>query len=90
MLKPVDDGTVDQVWAFARDTCLDDPQLDADIEKSIVHTFDEDIEFLAGQQRNLEKYPDRKMLNNSSDYGVVQARRVIDEWLTADDLASTE
>ena len=90
VLKPVDDGTVDQVWAFARDTCLDDPKLDADIEKSIVHTFNEDIEFLAGQQRNLEKYPDRKMLNNTSDYGVVQARRVIDEWLTADDLASTE
>lgn len=84
VLKPVDDGTVDQIWAFARDTCLDDAQLDADIEKSINHTFGEDIEFLAGQQRNMEKRPDRKMLNNTADSGVVQARRVIEEWLAAD------
>ena len=62
--------------------------LDADIEKSIVHTFSEDIEFLAGQQRNLEKHPDRKMLNNTADSGVVQARRVIDEWLAADAVAA--
>jgi len=84
VLKPVDDGTVDQIWAFARDTCLDDVELDADIEKSIIHTFNEDIEFLAGQQRNMERRPDRKMLNNTADSGVVQARRVIDEWLAAD------
>jgi vanillate O-demethylase monooxygenase subunit len=84
ILKPVDDSTVDQIWAFARDTCLDDADLDADIEKSIIHTFNEDIEFLAGQQRNMEKRPERKMLNNTADSGVVQARRVIDEWLAAD------
>lgn len=84
VLKPVDEGTVDQVWAFARDTCLDDAELDADIEKSIIHTFNEDIVFLAGQQRNMERRPDRKMLNNTADSGVVQARRVIDEWLAAD------
>lgn len=83
-LKPVDDSTVDQIWAFARDTCLDDADLDADIEKSIIHTFNEDIEFLAGQQRNMEKRPERKMLNNTADSGVVQARHVIDEWLAAD------
>lgn len=84
VLKPVDERTVDQVWAFARDTCLDDAELDADIEKSIIHTFDEDLVFLAGQQANMEKQPDRQMLNNTADAGVVQARRVIDRMLAAE------
>ena len=86
MLKPVDERTVDQVWAFARDTCLDDTTLDADIEKSIIHTFSEDVAFLAGQQRNMEKNPGRPMLNNAADAGVVQARRVIDEMLAVEDV----
>lgn len=84
VLKPVDERTVDQIWSFTRDTCLDDTELDADIEKSIVHTFNEDIEFLAGQQLNMEKRPDRRMLNNTADAGVVQARRVIDGLLAAE------
>ena len=84
ILKPVDEHTVDQVWAFARDTLLDDTDLDADIEKSIIHTFNEDVDFLAGQQHNMEKHPEKRMLNNSADAGVVQARRVIDEILAAE------
>lgn len=88
VLKPVDERTVDQVWAFARDTCLDDTALDADIEKMIVHTFNEDLEFLAGQQLNMEKHPERRMLNNTADAGVVQARRVIDGILAAEAAAA--
>ena len=43
-----------------------------------------DIDFLAGQQRNMEKHPEKRMLNNTADAGVVQARRVIDEYLSAE------
>ena len=84
ILKPVDDRTVDQLWAFSRDFALDDDELDADIEKAILHTFDEDVVFLAGQQKNMERHPDKKMLNNSADAGVVHARRVIDQFLAAE------
>ena len=84
MLLPVDDRTVDQIWAFVRDTELDDAQLDEDIEKSIVLTFGEDADFLAGQQNNMERYPHKQMLNNTADAGVVQTRRLIDKWMAAD------
>jgi len=80
----VDERTVDQIWGFARDFGLDDAELDADIDKAIDHTFAEDMAFLAGQQRNMEKDPGRLMLNNSPDAGVVLARRVIDEMLVAE------
>lgn len=84
VLKPVDENTVDQLWAFSRDFSLDNQKLDRDIEKAIVHTFQEDAGFLAGQQKNMEARTDQKMLNNASDAGVVLARRVIDECLAAD------
>ena len=84
VLKPVDERTVDQIWGFARDFGLDDAELDADIDKAIDHTFAEDMAFLSGQQRNMEKDPGRRMLNNSPDAGVVLARRVIDEMLVAE------
>ena len=85
MLLPVDDRTVDQIWAFVRDTELDDAQLDADIEKSITLTFSEDADFLAGQQINMERFPNKQMLNNTADAGVVQTRRLIDKWMAADE-----
>ena len=80
----MDENTVDQLWAFSRDFSLDNQKLDRDIEKAIVHTFQEDAGFLAGQQKNMEARTDQKMLNNASDAGVVLARRVIDECLAAD------
>lgn len=84
ILKPVDERSVDQLWAFSRDFALDDEKLNVEIEKSLIHTFGEDMAFLAGQQRNLERFPTDKMLNNSADAGVVLTRRVIDEYLAAD------
>jgi len=84
MLLPVDERTVDQIWAFVRDTQLDDEQLDRDIEASITLTFDEDAGFLAGQQVNMERAPHRQMLNNTADAGVVQTRRLIEKWMAAD------
>jgi len=84
VLNPVDDRTVDQLWAFSRDFALEDDQMDAEIEKSILHTFEEDVVFLAGQQKNMERQPNRKMLNNPADAGVVHARRVINKFLAAE------
>ena len=86
MLTPIDERTVDQIWAFARDTALDDAELDRDIEKSICLTFSEDADFLAGQQKNMERSPHRKMLNNTADAGVVQTRRLIESWIAAGEL----
>ncbi|MGB0630002.1 MAG: Rieske 2Fe-2S domain-containing protein [Alphaproteobacteria bacterium] len=88
MLLPVDDGTVDQIWAFVRDTQIDDAELDRDIEASITLTFGEDADFLAGQQANMERAPHRQMLNNTADAGVVQTRRLIENWLAADTAAA--
>ena len=75
---------MDQLWAFSRDFALEDDQMDAEIEKAILHTFEEDVVFLAGQQKNMERQPNRKMLNNPADAGVVHARRVINKLLAAE------
>ena len=82
MLVPIDERTVEQIWAFVRDTELDDAMLDKEIYKSISLTFSEDADFLAGQQINMERHPHKKMLNNPADAGVVQTRRLIDRWRT--------
>lgn len=84
MLLPVDERTVDQIWAFVRDTQPDDTELDSDIKKSLTVTFGEDADFLAGQQANMERFPNKQMLNNTADAGVVQTRRLIERWIEAD------
>ena len=85
ILVPVDERTVEQLWAFARNTELDNPHLDVDIQKALELTFKEDADFLAGQQINMERHTHRQMLNNASDAGLFQTRRLIERWI-ADDL----
>ena len=84
VLTPVDSRTVNQFWGFSRDFRLDDDEIDAVIARSIEFTFDEDRVIMARQQENMEKRPDRPMMNNAADAGVVLARRVIDEMRTAE------
>ena len=59
-------------------------ELDSDIKKSLTVTFGEDADFLAGQQANMERFPNKQMLNNTADAGVVQTRRLIERWIEAD------
>ena len=88
MLTPVDERSVDQLWAFARDFRTGDSEIDAVVARSIDVTFNEDRAILAGQQRNAERRAGRPMLNNASDGGVAMARRVIDEMLAAEAAAA--
>lgn len=84
MLTPVDERSVDQLWAFSRDFRLDDESLDKMIAASIDTTFNEDRAIVAGQQRNFEAQPARRMMNNAADVGVVEARRVIERLLASE------
>ena len=81
MLTPVDEASVDQFWSFSRDFRLGDTALDEKISGTIDVTFNEDRVILAGQQRNAEKRPHQRMLNNAADAGVAKVRRVIEEML---------
>ena len=81
MLTPVDETSVDQFWSFSRDFGLGDTSLDEKISRTIDVTFNEDRVVLAGQQKNAEKRPHQRMLNNAADAGVEKARRVIEEML---------
>ena len=87
MLTPVNERSVDQFWAFSRDFRTGDAGIDEIIAQSIDTTFNEDRAILAGQQRNFERMPDRRMLNNAADSGVAQARRVVDRLLAAENPA---
>jgi vanillate O-demethylase monooxygenase subunit len=49
--------------------------------------FSEDLEMLERQQRNLLDNPQRQLLKLNIDAGGVQARRVIDRMLAAEQLA---
>ena len=84
MLTPVDERTVDQFWSFSRDFRLDDPALDEQIAASIEVTFNEDRALLAGQQRNADAQPGRRLQNKAAAAGVVHARRIIEELIAAE------
>lgn len=71
-------------WGMARNFNVKDTNLTAQIREGQGKVFAEDTEVLEQQQRNLTLHPDRKLLMLNIDAGGVQARRIIDRWLAAE------
>jgi vanillate O-demethylase monooxygenase subunit len=65
-------------WASARDYQRDDRQADAFLMKITVDAFNEDKDILEAQERCIALDPTAPTVNVQSDWGGVQARRLMD------------
>jgi vanillate O-demethylase monooxygenase subunit len=61
-----------------------DKALTATIREGQGKIFGEDLEMLERQQRNLSTWPERALLKLNIDAGGVQARRVLDRLIAAE------
>lgn len=71
-------------WGMARNFKADDPELTKAIRDGQGKIFAEDLEVLEAQQRNLLAYPERRLLMLNIDTGGVQARRILDRLVKAE------
>ncbi len=88
-ITPETETSIHYFWGMARQFKPDDQALTDSIRVGQGKIFSEDLEMLEKQQRNLLKYPDRKLLMLNIDAGGVQSRRVIDRLLAAEQSAAT-
>jgi phenylpropionate dioxygenase-like ring-hydroxylating dioxygenase large terminal subunit len=101
--KPVDEGRVQHValsaatpesetqshyfFTFVRNYGLDDPYLDRVFDRQFVDVFYEDAAILDAQQMNMDRNPDAATINIAVDKGPMQARRLIDDQIAAEEAA---
>jgi vanillate O-demethylase monooxygenase subunit len=83
-LTPETETSMWYFWGMARNFNAEDRNLTAQIREGQGKVFAEDTAVLEAQQRNLSAYPDRKLLMLNIDAGGVQARRIIDRMLLAE------
>lgn len=84
LITPETETSMWYFWGLARDFRPDDAALTASIRDAQGRIFQEDIELLEAQQRNLSAQPQRKLLSLNTDLGGVQARRVIERLVVAE------
>ena len=83
-ITPETDETMHYFWGMARNFQAQDAELTDKIREGQGGIFAEDLEVLEAQQRNLSRYPDRDLLKLDIDAGGVQARRLIDRAIKAE------
>ncbi len=81
IITPETPASTFHFWAFARDFKIHDPSMTEYIGSAVVITFNEDKLLIDDQQLNVDTRPQQRMLDNTADYGVVLARRIIDRLL---------
>lgn len=77
-ITPETETSIWYFWGMARSFKPEDAELTAKIREGQGKIFSEDLEVLERQQRNLSRFPDRKLLKLNIDAGGVQARRILD------------
>jgi vanillate O-demethylase monooxygenase subunit len=77
-------------WGMARHFKADDAALTDTIREGQGAIFAEDREILERQQQNLTAYPERALLKLNIDAGGVQARRMIDQFIAAEQTAAAQ
>lgn len=77
-ITPETDTSIWYFWGMARNFKPENEELTAKIREGQGNVFAEDLEMLESQQKNLLRYPGRRLLMLNIDGGGVQARRVID------------
>jgi len=88
-ITPETETSIWYFWGMARTFAVGNDEMTARIREGQGAIFAEDTEMLESQQRNLLAYPDRALLKLNIDAGGVQARRVIDRLLAAEQQSST-
>ena len=83
-ITPETDNTMHYFWGMARNFQPEDVQLTDKIREGQSGIFTEDLEVLEAQQMNLDRYPDRDLLKLDIDAGGVQARRMIERAIKAE------
>lgn len=83
-ITPETDSSMWYFWGMARQFNPQDTSLTAQIREGQGKIFAEDLEMLERQQKNLEAFPERKLLMLNIDAGGVQARKVIERQVAAE------
>lgn len=83
-ITPETDNTMHYFWGMARNFQPEDAALTDKIREGQGGIFTEDLEVLEAQQNNLDRYPDRDLLKLDIDAGGVQARRMIERAIKAE------
>ena len=86
-ITPESDTSMWYFWGMARNFRPDDKGLTAQIREGQGKIFSEDLQVLELQQRNLLQWPGRELLKLNIDAGGVQARKVIDRLIAAEQAA---
>jgi len=86
-ITPESDTSMWYFWGMARNFRADDKGLTAQIREGQGKIFGEDLQVLELQQRNLLQWPGRELLKLNIDAGGVQARKVIDRLIAAEQAA---
>lgn len=68
-------------WGMARQFAADDAALTDTIREGQGKIFGEDLDMLEQQQRNLQRYPDRRLLKLNIDAGGARSRLLIDRMI---------
>jgi vanillate monooxygenase len=87
-ITPETESSTWYFWGMARNFNAQDRALSEQIRTSLSKVFSEDLQMLEMQQQNLERNAGRKLLSLNIDGGGVQARRIIDRWLAAEQAAA--
>jgi vanillate O-demethylase monooxygenase subunit len=85
LITPETETSIWYFWGLARNFRPDDKALTASIREAQGKVFQEDLEMLESQQRNLSAQPQRKLLSLNTDLGGVQARRILERLVAAED-----
>lgn len=83
-ITPETDGTCWYFWGMARHFQPNDQALTERIRSGQEAIFTEDLEMLERQQQNLQAQPERALLKLNIDTGGVQARKIIDRLVAAE------
>jgi vanillate monooxygenase len=83
-ITPETDTSIWYFWGMARNFNPADKALTATIREGQGKIFAEDLEMLEAQQRNLLAHPTRNVLKLNIDAGGVQARRVLERIVAAE------
>jgi len=83
-ITPETDSTMWYFWGMARNFKPKDDSLTESIRQGQGKIFAEDLEMLERQQRNLQDYPDRRLLKLNIDAGGVLSRRIIDRFIATE------
>jgi vanillate monooxygenase len=84
-MTPQTETTMWYFWGMARNFNPTDEQLTQDILKGQGGIFEEDLEVLEFQQKNLEKFPNKSLISLDIDAGGKLSRRILNQMIKTEE-----